>query len=196
MIARQTVATGNFVGEIGVGRAGVRLLPVASYSITGDSRPESWRYAIKQQRPNGDDPLDLDQIPARSFPRRGIVHVRYMPGPSSPWAGQSPLSGAGLTADQLAKVERSLTYDATPIGGLIMPMPHGATQKMADEAGTKIENNKGGISLLETMGVAFGAAGAGNPTRRTNGSSSDSGLRYRPQALRRATPLPSGSLPP
>ena len=88
MIARQTVATGNFVGEIGVGRAGVRILPVASYSITGDSRPESWRYAIKQQRPNGDDPLDLDQIPARSVPETGIVHVdtcrgRVVRGPGS-----------------------------------------------------------------------------------------------------------------
>ena len=164
-LARQTIATGNCVMEIDVTPSGIRLFPVAQYSVRGGRRPESWRYSFKQQQPNGDDPLDLDNLPAYNVPAEGMVHVRYMPSPSAPWSGRSPLSGASLTADQLAKIERSLAYDATPIGGLIMPMPHGATQKMADEAGTKIANNKGLISLLETMGVAFGTAGAAQQPR-------------------------------
>ena len=78
MMARQLLAQGNAVFEIGIDSIGRRqrqsrlsLRPVAAYSIMGDADPASWRYSFKQQRPNGDNPLDIDELPARNVSYRG-----------------------------------------------------------------------------------------------------------------------------
>ena len=127
MLARQTISLGNAVFEIG---RGLQLRPVAQYSIAGGPAPESWRYSFKQQRPNGEDPLDIDSLPTRNVSYEGMVHVRYMPSPAAPWAGISPFQRAGMTADLMANIEQmSLKYDAqVPTGGLI-PVPDGASPR-------------------------------------------------------------------
>ena len=78
MMARQLLAQGNAVFEIGIDSIGRRqrqsrlsLRPVAAYSIMGDADPASWRYSFKQQRPNGDNPLDIDDLPSRNVSSRG-----------------------------------------------------------------------------------------------------------------------------
>ena len=153
MIARQTMATGNAVLEIG--RTG-RLLPVATYSVIGGVDPDTWRYTIRQQRPNGEDPLDLDSLPARNVPATGMVHVRYMPSFEAPWIGVSPLRRAGVTADTLAEIEISMKYDSSlPTGGLI-PQPDGASPQAINQAQTALTTGKGGIALIETTAAGFG----------------------------------------
>ena len=149
MMARQTISLGNAVFQVDVGFDGqLSLLPVAAYDISGNVNPNTWRYQIEQERPTGEPRR-------RSVEGAGIVHVRYMPRPSAPWEGVSPLVSAGATADQLAKIERSLDYDASPRGGLIMPLPDGSTNapiqlKAALTAGL------GAVNLVETTAQGFG----------------------------------------
>ena len=106
----------------------IRLLPIATRPIiSGGPAPESWRYEIKLPRPNGEDPLDIDQLPARNVGAEGIIHVRYMPYRSAPWQGVSPLQSAGFTAETLARIEKSLQDDAKVPTGSIMPQPDGVS---------------------------------------------------------------------
>ena len=135
MLARQTLAKGNAVFRIeidGRRRRQMVLTPVADYSIRGDVREESWRYTIKQYRPMGADE-DEDGITA-NVPYEGMVHVRYMPRFEKPWLGVSPFVGAGLTAKQLAYIERNLAYDAEAPAGYYIPLSHGASSKTTESA--------------------------------------------------------------
>ena len=164
-LVRQAVLNGNAVFRIAVaGRSGdIRLLPVAGYNITGSAAPETWRYSIKQQRPNGEDPLDTDQLPVTVVPYEGMVHVRYMPGPQAPWHGVSPLVSAGLTADTLAGIERSLGHDASvPTGGL-MPQPDAASPTAIRQAGAAFTQGKGGLTLIETTAGGYGQGPSAAP---------------------------------
>ena len=114
------------------------------------SIPLTWRYQIEQERPTGEPRR-------RSVEAAGIVHVRYMPRPSAPWEGVSPLVSAGATADQLAKIERSLDYDASPRGGLIMPLPDGIERKRSHSTqGSSNNRALGAVNLVETTNQGFG----------------------------------------
>ena len=92
---RETILFGESVQLIHFNRRTgmIRLLPIATRPIiTGGPTPESWRYEIKLPRPNGEDPLDVDQLPARNVGAEGMVHVRYMPYRSAPWLRGLPSS--------------------------------------------------------------------------------------------------------
>ena len=166
MIARQTIGTGNAVFEIDVPRTGnIRLLPVIDYKIAGGRLPESWMYSFRQQEPNGDNPVDIDALPVRATRGEGMVHVRYMPHPSAPWNGISPLIAAGFTAESLAKIERSLAYETGIPTGNIMPLPDGVTPATVKKAQGAVTAGKGGLSLLETTGGGFGQGAHAAPKR-------------------------------
>ena len=152
MIARQTIGLGNAVFQI---NSDV-LVPVVSYSIAGNADPESWRYSVKLPFPNGDNPKDPEDLPVTVLPATRVLHVRYMPRPSAPWHGVAPLTAAGLTASQLAKIEQSLEYDASlPTGG-ILPMPDGVAPATVTKAGIALSDGKGKIGLLETTAQGMG----------------------------------------
>ena len=131
MIARQAIGLGNSVFQLDADA----LIPVISYTIAGNASPESWRYGVKLPFPNGDNPKDPDDLPVRQLPANRVIHVRYMPGPSAPWHGVSPLIAAGLTASELAKIEQSLEYDASLPSGGILPMPDGVAPATITKAG-------------------------------------------------------------
>ena len=79
-LARESVLLGESVQLIDIDRASnsLRLQPIAaSPIITGGVAPESWRYEIRLPRPNGENPLDIDQLPVRNVSYQGMVHVRY-----------------------------------------------------------------------------------------------------------------------
>ena len=149
MIARQTIASGNAVFQVSANGGALRLLPVSEYEVSGDVAPETWNYAIEQARPTG-EPI------GRSVPWAGMVHVRYMPKASAPWVGISPLTSAGVTADQLAKIERSLSYDASPPSGLLLPVPDGLSPAQVAGVRNALVNGKGAITPVETTAGGFG----------------------------------------
>ena len=140
MMARNLVATGNALFRIALNRRFELVLePITVERIEGGFREDSWTYIFKQIRPNGEEV-------ETAIPGAGIVHVRYMPSPGAPWAGVSPLARAGLSAETLAYIERSLKYDASQPGGGILPMPDGASPSTVSQARAALTTGKGGIT--------------------------------------------------
>ena len=163
MLARQTLALGNAVFEIYADSDGIGLLPIATYKVNGGVRPNSWNYTFKQQRPNGEDDLGLDALPTRVLPATGIVHVRYMPRPEAPWRGVSPLIGAGVSAQTLARIESGLSQDANVPAGEILSIPDGATAKQVEQAMSAITTGRGKVSLIETTAAGWGQGQQAKP---------------------------------
>ena len=163
MIARQLLALGNAVFEIYADPDGIGLLPVATYQVNGGVRPSSWSYTFKQQRPNGEDDLDLDALPTRVRPATGIVHVRYMPRPEAPWRGVSPLIGAGVSAQTLARIESGLSQDANSGSGQILAVPDGATAKQVEQLKNALTTGRGKVSLVETSAAGWGQGQQAKP---------------------------------
>ena len=156
---RETILLGESVHLIDLNRRtnDLRLLPVATRPIiTGGPAPESWRYEVRLPRPNGEDPLDIDQLPARNVGAEGIIHVRYMPYRSAPWQGVSPLQSAGFTAETLARIEKSLQDDAKMPTGGIMPQPDGVSPTGITQVKTAVTAGKGALTLAETTASGFG----------------------------------------
>ena len=160
MIARQTIARGNAVFQIIVNRRTGRttLLPVSRYEISGGVDPDTWRYDIELESPTGG-------VVQRNVPSSGMVHVPYMPNPERPWQGVSPLIRAGLTAQQLAAIERSLRDDASIPTGNIMPMPDGVSDLGKKQVTNALTNGKAGISPVETTSGGFGQGGGAAPKK-------------------------------
>ena len=74
-------------------------------------------------------------------------------------AGISPLVRAGVTAGQLANIEKSLSMDAQPPSGLYIPLPSGSSSKTVASAKTAVTDGKGGLTLVEAPGAAMGGTG-------------------------------------
>ena len=108
MMASHTVGRGNSVWEINRNEVtGVfRLFPAASFDVKGRIDPATWRYAMEFYAPGRDEAI------LRNVAAEGVVHTRYKPSLASPWLGVSPLVRAGVTAKQLARIEKSLSDDA------------------------------------------------------------------------------------
>lgn len=155
-LARQVLAMGNSVYRIEGNRQGIVLLPVVDYKVFGNASPDTWRYTFRQQRPNGDEGFETDQLPMRASPAAGIVHVRYMPRPEAPWQGISPLIAAGVTAQTLAYIERGLRYDASVPGGQMIEQPDGASDTAIKAAKAAITAGKGKTTLIETTSSGYG----------------------------------------
>ena len=156
---RETVLLGESVQLIDLNRRtnDLRLLPVATRPIiTGGPSPESWRYGIRLARPNGEDPLDIDQLPVRNIGAEGVIHVRYMPYRSAPWQGVSPLQSAGFTAETLAHIEKSLQDDSKMPTGGIMPQPDGVSPTGITQVKAAVTAGKGALTLAETTASGFG----------------------------------------
>ena len=156
---RETILLGESVQLIDLNRRtnDLRLLPIATRPIiTGGPAPESWRYEIKLPRPNGEDPLDIDQLPVRNVGAEGMIHVRYMPYRAAPWLGVSPLQSAGFTAETLARIEKSLQDDAKMPTGGIMPQPDGVSPTGITQVKAAVTAGKGALTLVETTASGFG----------------------------------------
>ena len=95
----------------------------------GDADPASWRYSFKQYSDRTATTRSTLTTCRRAMsPTEGMVHVRYMPPHDAPWRGISPLVRAGVTAGQLANIERKpAVYDAQGPSGYYIPLPHGGS---------------------------------------------------------------------
>ena len=169
MIARQTISLGNAVFELGVSERtrALRLMPVAGYKVVGEPEPETWRYELNKRRPRpADDVLmEEDKGVTSSVSWDGVVHVRYMPRSSAPWHGVSPLIAAGLTSDELAKIERSLSYDAGPAAGMILAIPDGVGKVAASAITADLSQGLGKINFVETTRGGFGQGQGAAPEK-------------------------------
>ena len=120
---------------------------VGSFAVVGGGlHPDGWVY-------------DLDlPTPAGTLRRRelgaGLVHVRYNAPAGAPWRGTAPLADAGLSAAQLANIERRLGEEANTRVGSLLTYPDGASNTTVDGIRADLGVMQGGVMMSET-----GAAG-------------------------------------
>ena len=63
---------------------------------------------------------------------------------------------ASATAKTLAGIERSLSYDAAPRGGYILPQPDGGSSNTATQIKAALTAGLGAINLVDTTSQGFG----------------------------------------
>ena len=83
-IGRSLCRNGSSLHIIDVRGGRVTLTPTANWTVQGDDDPESWTYQCTR---NGPSTARVITLPGAS-----VVHCRYSPHASSPWAGRSPLT--------------------------------------------------------------------------------------------------------
>ena len=152
MLAVQTVGRGNAVFTVEVPNLRpMRLSPVAWYEVGGEEEPEDWVYFYRRSRPNRDNPLDVESLPVRSKRSADVVHVRKNPPAGMPWQGRSPLADAGLTSEQLARIEQSLLWDAGVPAGMTLPVAEGIAEGQKGQIAGALGQGKGKTTIVETM---------------------------------------------
>ena len=89
-IGRGLCRYGESLHVIDVRAGRVMLTPCAQWTVFGSDDPASWMYLCTLNGPSTARTLKL--------PSASVVHCRYSPHPSRPWAGRSPLTLALTTA--------------------------------------------------------------------------------------------------
>ena len=89
-VGRQLCRTGESLFVIDVRHDRVTLTPCGSWSVHGGHDPTTWMYRCVLSGP--------DQTTTTTREASGVLHIRYSPHPSRPWAGRSPLTLALDTA--------------------------------------------------------------------------------------------------
>ena len=89
-IGRALCRSGESLHMIDVRNGQVTLTPISSWEIRGSDDPSTWTYRCTLSGPSSTRTFTLDAA--------SVVHIRYAPPPSSPWAGRSPVRLAVDTA--------------------------------------------------------------------------------------------------
>ena len=89
-VGRALCRSGESLHVIDVSGGRVRLIACGSWDVSGTDDPESWKYRCQMSGPSSTRTLTLDAD--------SVLHVKYAPHPSRPWAGRSPLTLAVATA--------------------------------------------------------------------------------------------------
>ncbi len=150
MMGRALFHRGEFAAAIRT-NGGLRLEPCASWDIEGEGALEDrWTYRLDIAGPSS---TRTERI---SGP--GVLHVRYAAETETPWAGQSPLALAGVSAEVLAQVEAVWKCELGGAFGYVLPLPRaGADDTTLAEIRQAIGAAKGGLVTVETTQGGWGA---------------------------------------
>ena len=96
-VGRALCRSGESLHVIAVRSGRVMLTPCGQWTVHGNDDPASWIYRVTL---SGPDSTRMITLPAAS-----VVHCRYSPHPSRPWAGRSPLTLALDTFRVAASLE-------------------------------------------------------------------------------------------
>ena len=160
MIAGRCLLYGNSVTEMFTSQrgGGMELIPVPTFEVGGSIPRVTWTYNLKWRN------QDNDEIEKQVAGDR-VLHVRYMEDAEQPWYGRGPLQRAGVSSEQLAYIERSLSHDArTPVAH-ILPLPDAASVTQRQGIAEGIRNARGQVTVPETAMAGFGQGPAAAPQR-------------------------------
>ena len=170
MIARQAVSLGNAVFELSVSERTRATPPDAGRRLPGRGRTGAGDLALRAQqtatptsgrRADGGGQGRYDE---RWVGWRGARAVHAAIICAVAWCFPTGI-GAGLTSDELAKIERSLSYDAGPAAGQILAMPDGAAKSVIGAAEGALSQGLGKITLIETTRGGFGQGQGAAPEK-------------------------------
>ena len=102
-IGRALCRSGESLHVIDVRGGRVRLTPTGSWSVHGNDDPASWLYRVTLSGPSSTRTFTL--------PGQSVLHVRYAPHPSRPWAGRSPVHLAIDTARAAGLLEKATSEE-------------------------------------------------------------------------------------
>ena len=85
-IGRALCRSGESLHVIVVREGRLMLTPTSLWSVHGSDDPASWKYSITLNGPDSSRTISL--------PGESVLHIRYAPHPSRPWAGRSPMQMA------------------------------------------------------------------------------------------------------
>ena len=149
-ISRRLILDGEAVYVIDVSSAGLRLLPVGSLNVRGQSPdPATWSYECTLNGP--------DASTTRTVPSAGVVvHIRASVDPSKPWRGISGLRRAGLDADLLSSLVTRLKEESGAPVAHVIPSPADGQSDATTALRSDLKAAKGGVVLAETMARGYG----------------------------------------
>lgn len=154
-MTRALALQGEFVGLIEIEDGAIRIVPSHSPTIVGGHLESSWSYTLTLSSPSETRTL---RVPAER-----VIHIRWQTSPERAWQGISPLTGAGLTADILAKISQVLANESGASSGYILPTP-GAFFNDPKEASTFFASIKTIAGRLLPF-RRFGEANVGMPSQ-------------------------------
>ena len=96
-IGRALCRSGESLHVIDVRNGRVTLTPTASWTVHGSDDPSTWRYRVTLSGP------DSTRVVTREA--ASVLHFKYSPHPSRPWAGRSPVQLALDTAKAAGLLE-------------------------------------------------------------------------------------------
>ena len=98
-IGRALCRSGESLHVIDVRGGRVRLISCGSWTVHGSDDPASWRYRVTLRGPDSTRTIAVEAA--------SVLHVRYAPDPSRPWAGRSPVQLAVDTARAAGLLENA-----------------------------------------------------------------------------------------
>ena len=102
-IGRGLCRSGESLHMIAVRNGLVTLTPVSLWEVHGSDDPASWTYRCTV---SGPDVTRLVTLPAAS-----VLHCKYSPHPSRPWAGRSPVALSLATAQAATRLEKATSEE-------------------------------------------------------------------------------------
>ena len=102
-IGRSLCRSGESLHMIDVRNGRVTLTPISLWEVHGSEELTSWSYRCTL---NGPDSTRMVTLPGAS-----VLHVRYSPSASRPWAGRSPVQLALDTARAAARLETATSEE-------------------------------------------------------------------------------------
>ena len=147
-IGRALIVPGEIVLILTIHEGRVRLLPAASFDVTGAADASTWRYRCDLAGPSGSVTV--------SRPAEGVIHCRYSTDPARPWVGVGPLDRARLSGRLSAELEAALGDEAGGTRGHLLPIPTDGQDATVSNLRKDIGSLRGKTALVETTAAAWG----------------------------------------
>ena len=158
MIGRELIRSGEIVLLIEADAAGVRLIPVSTWDVSGGYSPDSWRYQCSLSGPTREI--------TRTVAGASVVHVRYATEPARPWKGLAPLGVARIAGRLDAEIAHAMGDEASGPRGALIPTPKDGADPSMVQLRSDIKKLAGAIATVESTAASWD--GDSNTSPRTD----------------------------
>ena len=131
----------------------LRLIPAASWDVTGDVDPQSWTYRLTLGGPSRLS--TLEPVPAND-----LIHIRLQSDPEQPWRGVAPLASAAIAGRLSAETMQALADEASGPRGFLLPTPVDGADPTITTLKSDIRSLKGKLALVESTSSGWAADGS------------------------------------
>ena len=153
MIGRSLIRQGEVLFAIEILKGRVVLLPAASWDVTGEHDPASWRYRLTLGGPSR--LTTLEPVAAND-----MIHVRYQTDAEQPWRGVAPLASAAIAGRLSAETMQALADEASGPRGMLLPTPVDGNDPTITALKSDIRALRGKVALVESTSSGWAADGA------------------------------------